>query len=104
MYVLTPAYAHLEFDSKLKSADKMAWIGNTSLSLDMLAAEPTVPPTVKNANTDNDLIQDLPDFMQSLFDLGVSPETVRNWLKQADFTGGKSLDDSFQEFQRLSRV
>jgi len=32
-------YAHLEFDSKLKSAKKMSWIDNTSLALEKAGDE-----------------------------------------------------------------
>jgi hypothetical protein len=112
MDVLTPAYAHLEFDSKLKSAGKMTWIADTSLAgthgraANEVCDQPLVQetPATETPIQDGSSIIALPDFMQSLFVLGVSPEVVQAWIKQADFTNGVSLTDSFRVFQDDLRV
>ena len=87
-------YAHLEFDSKQKSAEKMSWIGSTSLALEVV-----MTPTAEKENTDDGSIHALPDFMHSLIVSGVPLELIQSWLKQVDFTSEKSLADSFNEFQ-----
>jgi len=92
-------YAHLEFDSKLKSAEKMSWLDNTSLA----QAQEAKMPINERANQDGGgSIQDLPDFINSLFVSGVPSEAIQAWLKQADFTSDMSLNESFMEFQSLA--
>jgi hypothetical protein len=92
-------YAHLEFDSKLKAAGKMTWIYSTSL-----ASEKVTIPTDEKTSQDDSSIQALPDFINSLVVRGISSETIQAWLKQAEFTSGRSLEDSFSEFQSLITV
>ena len=92
-------YAHLEFDSKLKSADRMAWIQETSL------ASGIETTTVADTSQDDGSFQTaLPDFMHKLMITGVSIEAIQAWLKQAelDFISGMSLTDSFREFYNVS--
>jgi integrase len=96
-------YAHLDYKSKIASADKMAWIGNTSLAVKMESSEPITPPTNERAIADG-TIQALPDFMHSLITSGVPMGVIQAWLKQADFTGDTLLSESFKEFQSISRV
>ena len=102
MDVLTQAYAHLEFDSKLKSAEKMSWIDNTSLATNMAISEPaTLPPDFKMISQE---VYALPNFMHSLLVSGITPEIIQAWLKQADFTSDMNLDESFRKFQSVSLV
>ena len=96
-------YAHLDFNSKLASADKMAWIGNTSLALDMVTSEPITTPTNEKAS-DGDTVQALPDFMHRLLASGVPMGFIQAWLAQADFTSDMPLSESFKEFHSLSKV
>ena len=91
-------YAHLEFDSKLKSAEKMSWIDNTSLA----QTHETLPDKKVIQSTDS--IQALPEFINSLIISGISSEVIQAWLKQADFTSEANLADSFKEFQSRTRV
>jgi len=94
-------YAHLEFDSKLKSADRMAWIHETSLASGIEA--PT--PIADTANQDDGSLQTaLPNFMHKLMITGISIEAIQAWLKQAeiDYASGMSLADSFREFHSVS--
>ena len=88
--VTANVYAHLEFDSKIKSAEKMTWLGDTSLGKEA--------PTVETPTPDN-AMQALPEFMQSLFASGVPSEVVQAWLKQTDFTSVQDLVANFQHFQ-----
>ena len=100
-------YAHLEFDSKLKSAGKMSWIDDTSLAGTQGGAVHEVndqpqareEPTAEKKRKDSGAVQALPDFINSLFAVGVSSEVIQAWLKQADLTGCMSLIESFREFQ-----
>jgi len=93
-------YAHLEFDSKLKSAEKMSWIGNTSLGSEAKTetSEPaTLPPDFKQISSD---IYALPDFMHSLIVSGVSPDVIQQWLKSEYYLeSGKPYSESFKAFQ-----
>ena len=88
MYVLTPAYAHLEFDSKLKSAGAMTWLGSTSLA-QIAAAE----------SGGDSAIQALPEFLNSLCVSGVPSEIVQAWLKQVDFASENNFGENFRKFQ-----
>ena len=102
-------YAHLEFDSKLKSAGKMTWIADTSLASEL---KPSVPIVVSDmpfdfgnlSQTDFSTAQDLPNFMHSLFTTGVPIGIIQTWLAQADITRDISLLDNFLEFVSVSRV
>jgi len=92
-------YAHLEYGSKVASAEKMAWIGNTSLASEMETAEVVMNPDSVKESTDNGSMEALPDFINSLFTSGVASDTVQEWLKQVDFAAVKSFADSFREFR-----
>jgi len=95
-------YAHLEFDSKLKSAEKMTWIENTSLAANMAISEPvTLPPDFKMISQE---VYALPNFMHSLLVSGITPEIIQAWLKQTDFASDMNFDESFRKFQSVSLV
>ena len=94
-------YAHLEFDSKLKSAKKMSWIDNTSLAQANEITESFGKPIIEREETS---IQALPEFINSLFVVGVSSEVIQTWLKQIDLSGKKSLVENFNEFQSRIKV
>ena len=102
-------YAHLEFDSKLKSAGKMTWIADTSLASEL---KPSVPVVVSAMPFDfgnlsqgeYTTVQDLPNFMHNLLATGVPIEAIQAWLAQADFTSVISLSDNFLEFVSASTV
>ena len=81
----------------------MTWIDNTSLAAGIAISETVTPPTA-DTESNGGSIQALPNFMHSLFVLGVSPEIVQAWLKQADFTNDISLADSFKEFQGVFSI
>jgi len=99
-------YSHLDFDSKLKSAEKMSWIDNTSLASEMEKSNlVAVPPDFIKADKEFvSSIMTLPAFIQSLTASGTPPETIQAWLKQADLSGAKSFHDNFNEFQSLVKA
>jgi len=96
-------YAHLEFDSKLKSAKKMSWIDDTSLAQTQEIEPPattTTPSDADKVNKANSMpVQALPEFINSLFADGISPELIQAWLKQVNLSGKQSFADNFNEFR-----
>ena len=97
-------YAHLDFNSKIASADKMAWIGKTSLASEVETIEPVTLPSDFMINQESvSSIIALTDFLQSLSVSGIPSEVVQAWLKEADLSGQKNFAESFIKFQnRLS--
>ena len=78
-------YGHLDYSSKQEAAGKMTWIGTT--------------PLIEQSKDDDASMQSLPDFINSLFANGVSPETIHGWLAKTDFTvSSLRFSDSFNEF------
>ena len=97
-------YAHLDFNSKLASADKMKWIHNTSLASKMEISETLPSDFMQISQSDVSSIQALPNFMNNLLVSGVPTEVVQAWLKQADLSGKKDYTKSFNEFQSQIKV
>ena len=97
-------YAHLEVNSKLKSAEKMSWISDTSLALE--AKTETITPYDFANESQNEVltVMSLPNFIQNLIAVGTTQEVIQAWLKQVDFTSEKTFAECFQEFQRVSRI
>ena len=93
-------YAHLDFNSKLASADKMAWINNTSLASEKeITPFNTVPPDlIKVSQEYISSIHALPKFINSLKSLDIPSEDIQVWLKQADLTSAESFEKSFKDF------
>jgi integrase len=99
-------YAHLDYNSKLASADKMAWIDKTSLASATETSEPvTLPPDLIQVSQDSvSSIQALMNFIDDLVISGVPTETIQAWLKQADLSGKKNFTENFKEFRSHIRV
>ena len=95
-------YAHLEFSSKLESAQAMKWFEKTSLGKDQRAAK-QVFHSPMDQDIDYTSVQFLPDLMHSLVVTGVPAEIVVAWLQQADLTK-KNPMDSFNEFAKAHMV
>jgi len=93
-------YAHLEFGSKVASADKMTWIRNTTLATNAIKTEATVNLNDKRTTTDDGSMEALPEFINNLLAIGVSYESVQSWLKQVDFSSTKNFSDNFREFYK----
>jgi hypothetical protein len=93
-------YAHLDYNSKLDSADKMTWINNTSLVPEKETTEPVaLPPDFIKVSQECVLsIQALPKFINSLISLDIPSEDIQAWLKQADLTSAENLEKSFRDF------
>ena len=93
--ITADTYAHLEFDSKVSTAEAMTWMSKTSLSQGQEDMRYVSTPA---ADKDCPTMQDLPDFMHGLFAIGVPPEVVVSWLKQVDQTATLNLKESFSAF------
>jgi integrase len=93
-------YAHLDYNSKIDSADKMTWINNTSLVPVKEKIEPVaLPPDFIKVNQECvSSIQALPKFINSLKSLDIPSEDIQAWLKQANLTNAESLEKSFKDF------
>ena len=93
-------YAHLDYNSKIDSADKMTWINNTSLVPLNEKTEPVaLPPDFIKVNQEYvSSIQALPKFITSLKSLNIPSEDIQAWLKQADLTSAESFEKSFKDF------
>ena len=96
--ITADTYAHLEFDSKISTAQAMTWIDKTSMGQEHKAAEPVYVPATELPKSDCCMVQDLPEFLNSLFVGGVSPDLVQAWLRQMDFTTTKSYANCFKDF------
>jgi len=104
--VTANTYAHLDYNSKLVSADAMKWIDNTSLApVKEISTLALIPPDFIKADKDfTSSILALLDFIQSLIALGIPSEIIQAWLKQADLSGAKNYTDSFKDFAGVNMV
>ena len=93
-------YAHLDFNSKLASAEAMTWIDSTTLAGEKETSEPINNPTLEMNTTYDSSAKDLSDFLYILLSLGISPEIIQAWLKQTDFANTNKYADSFREFSQ----
>ena len=91
-------YAHLEFNSKLASAQAMTWIDRTSLGQQHHIEQLVHYAPVDQADKDYSSVQDLPDFMHSLIITGVPLGIIQAWMGQVDLAAANSLEDSFRDF------
>ena len=95
-------YGHLDYESKLSSANAMSWIEKTTLAKgakvvveeQSTAAEPQAAVTM----------QELPDMLNELFASGVPVEIVQAWLKEPDLSQSNNLAVHFKGFARSHGV
>jgi len=97
-------YAHLDFNSKLASAEAMTWIDSTTLAGEKEKSEPINNPTLEMNTTYDSSAKDLSDFLYILLSLGISSEIIQAWLKQTDFAITNKYADSFREFSQSFAV
>ena len=89
-------YAHLEFDSKLASAQAMTWIDRTSLAQDV--EEPIALHSVTDNLQEDVSLQALPDMLSELLASGAPLDVVQAWLKQDDLGSSENIVDHFKNF------
>ena len=89
-------YAHLEFNSKVASANAMTWIEKTSLSQDIEDTVVALP--VADIPQPDVSIQTLPDMLNTLFASGVPFEVIQLWLKQDDLGQSENIAEHFNCF------
>lgn len=96
-------YAHLEYNSKLSSANAMTWIEKTSLTQDIEPVADNQPAVEEKGLVS---IQALPDLLNSLFVSGVPMEVIQAWLKQDKdgFNCPSDLMDNFKKFVQSYNV
>ena len=96
-------YAHLDFNSKLASAEAMTWIDDTSLAGEKETSEP-INTALEMNTTYVSSVKDLSVFIHTLLALGIESELIQEWLKQTDFISTNKYADSFREFSQSFAV
>lgn len=90
-------YAHLEFNSKVASANAMTWIDRTSMAKELPHVEqPALPAPA------SDLQSRLSDVINGLLASGAPVELIAEWLKQEDLATADDLQQHFAAFMAAS--
>ena len=89
-------YAHLEFNSKLASAQAMTWIDRTSLAQGIEETTAILPAADKQQ--DDVSLQALPEMLNGLLASGTPLEVIQSWLKQDDLSRSENIVDHFKNF------
>ena len=89
-------YAHLEFNSKLASAQAMTWIDRTSLAQGIEETTAILPAADKQQEYVS--LQALPEMLNGLLASGTPLEVIQSWLKQDDLSSSENIVDHFKNF------
>jgi integrase len=94
-------YAHLDFNSKLESAQAMTWLDKTAFAMGQEIKQLSAGSTETEKETDTSELSphSLPNFINSLFASGVTIDIVQAWLKQADLSNAKNYAEDFKAFK-----
>lgn len=87
-------YAHLEFNSKVASANAMTWIERTSMGKDAGPASQPAPVAAQGM----DLQQRLSEAINGLLASGAPVALISEWLKQEDLAMASDLQEHFAAF------
>ena len=86
-------YAHLEFNSKMASANAMTWLDQTSMAKNFAHS-----PAPESKPTSADVPHRLSEVTGILLSIGTPMELIAEWLKQEDLSAAGDLHKHFAEF------
>lgn len=92
-------YAHLEFNSKMASANAMTWLGQTSMAKSLAHSSESEPKTICA-----DFQYRLSEATRILLSAGMPMELVTEWLRQEDLSESDDLQRHFEEFMIKKNV